>query len=56
MNVSLWMGRLSLVGAVLTFAGNQLLSWKPQIAVYLLGIAVALNAFTERVQGGKSKQ
>lgn len=56
MNVSLILGRISLVATAITTGATFLNYVKPAWSVYALAIAAALNAFTERVQGGKSKQ
>ena len=55
MNVSLILGRLSLVATAITTGASFLNYVKPSWAVYALAIAAGINAFTERVQGGKSK-
>lgn len=56
MNLSLILGRLSLVATAFTTAATFLNYIKPSWAVYAVAVAAAINAFTERVQGGKSKQ
>ncbi len=56
MNLSLIVARLSLVSAAITAGATWFGSFKPQWAAVALGIAAAINAFTERVQGGASKQ
>ena len=56
MNVSLILGRLSLVATALMTGASFIGNYKPTWGLYAMAVAAAINAFTERVQGGKSKQ
>ena len=47
---------LTLIGAACTAVAGFLGGIRPQYAAIALGIAAAIAAFTERVQGGTSKQ
>ncbi len=55
MTLSRLLGILSLISGLLMMLGTSLQMIKPTWAAYAIGIALAINAFTERVQGGKSK-
>lgn len=46
---------LSFIATALTFGATMLGQIDPQYAVWALALAAAINAFTERVQGGESK-
>jgi hypothetical protein len=47
---------LTLVGAAATALAGFLGGIRPQYAAIALGVAAAIAAFTERVQGGASKR
>lgn len=55
MTMSRFIAILSLLGAAATAVAGFLGGIRPQFAAIALGIAAAIAAFTERVQGGKSK-
>lgn len=56
MNVSIILARLSFVASALITGASLIGNYKPTWALYAVAVAGAINAFTERVQGGKSKQ
>ena len=56
LNWSRIIGVLSFVATILSFAASFLGQLDPQYAVIALAVSGALNAFTERVQGGASVQ
>lgn len=55
MTLSRFFALLSLLGTIAATAATLLQIIRPQWAAYALAITAAINAFTERVQGGKSK-
>ena len=55
MTMSRFIAILSLLGAAATAVAGFLGGIRPQYAAVALGTAAAIAAFTERVQGGKSK-
>lgn len=55
MTMSRFIAILSLLGAAATAVAGFLGGIRPQYAAIALGVAAAIAAFTERVQGGKSK-
>ena len=55
MSLSRIVALLSLLATVGTTAASVLQLIQPEWAVYMLAISGAINAFVERVQGGKSK-
>lgn len=55
LSFSRFLAILALIGAACTAAAGFLGAIRPQYAAVALGIAAAIAAFTERVQGGKSK-
>jgi hypothetical protein len=55
MTLSRFVAILSLLAAAATAVAGFLGGIRPQFAAIALGIAAAINAFTERVQGGAGK-
>lgn len=55
MTFSRFLGILSLIASAATAAAAVVNALSPKWAALLLGISAAINAFTERVQGGASK-
>ena len=56
MSISRIIGILALLATALTTGASLVGQIKPQYAVYMLAVAGAINAFTERVSGGLSKK